>query len=192
MSVAHAEFVRQKLMTEWDDAHLQFEPTVVPAACPSLMPTPPTRNVQWLRQKGTSTLHTAPIPLSTKPAWYVDLCAGTSSALRYHLLADPNARVVAFDVLPKSEIVCHIPKQFHSRFHYRQIDVSTLDYDLCLSRSWMRLGAVCMMLRMCIFRRRVPRTVLHIMVRIFIVMVVDPVSWQLQAHEGRHACAQHV
>ena len=130
MSVAHAEFVRQKLMTEWDDAHLQFEPTVVPAACPSLMPTPPTRNVQWLRQKGTSTLHTAPIPLSTKPAWYVDLCAGTSSALRYHLLADPNARVVAFDVLPKSEIMCHIPKQFHSRFHYRQIDVSTLDYDL--------------------------------------------------------------
>ena len=56
----------------------------------------------------------------------IDLCAGTSSALRYHLEADSTAQVLAIDILPYHKVVSHIPRQHRNRFHYRQIDVTDL------------------------------------------------------------------
>ena len=58
--------------------------------------------------------------------YVVDMCAGTSSALRYHLANDPKAQALAVDVLPYHKVVAHIPPEHRSRFHYRQIDVKQL------------------------------------------------------------------
>jgi hypothetical protein len=63
---------------------------------------------------------------STSSRYIVEICAGTSSALRYHLQQDPTAQVLAIDVLPFEKVISHIPQQHRHRFHYVRMSMADL------------------------------------------------------------------
>ena len=66
------------------------------------------------------------VPPTIASRYAVDICAGTSSALRYHLAADPTAQVLAIDILPYSQVIAHIPPAHRHRFHYKQLDITAV------------------------------------------------------------------
>ena len=63
----------------------------------------------------------------TASTYIVDVCAGSSSALRYHLLNDPNAMVMAIDILPFEKVICHIPAEHRHRFTYVRVSMADLN-----------------------------------------------------------------
>ena len=73
--------------------------------------------------------HTPPPRLlhDTASRYAVDICAGTCSALRFHLEQDPKAKVLAIDILPYHTVVAHIPTHLRARFSYCQMDIRELD-----------------------------------------------------------------
>ena len=64
---------------------------------------------------------------SVQQRYAVDICAGTCSALRFHLEQDPKAKVLAIDILPYHTVVAHIPTHLRARFSYCQMDIRELD-----------------------------------------------------------------
>ena len=63
----------------------------------------------------------------TASRYVLDICAGTSSALRYHLDQDEHARVLAIDILPYEKVIAHIPSKHQHRFSYVRASVNQLD-----------------------------------------------------------------
>ena len=100
-----------------------FVPTVV--ATP--VPTPLQRNHQWLQSPTMP-----PSARNSNTPWHLEFCAGTCSALRYHLRSDPHAKCVAFDIRPEQEIMQHIPSEYRARVYYVREDVAHMTYaQLC-------------------------------------------------------------
>jgi hypothetical protein len=67
---------------------------------------------------------------STASRYVVDICAGTSSSLRYHLQSDPNAQVLAIDTLPFESVIAHIPPQHRARFRYVRMSAADLNMSV--------------------------------------------------------------
>jgi hypothetical protein len=59
--------------------------------------------------------HNIPKDLPAPTAQYViDVCAGSASAVLYHLDADPKVRTLLIDILPESEMCALIDPAYHS------------------------------------------------------------------------------
>ena len=67
----------------------------------------------------------------TRPTQYVvELCAGTSSAVKYHLRDDPNAVSLLIDLCSADFMHKHVPPDLHPRFTaVSNTDVEHLTYE---------------------------------------------------------------
>ena len=65
----------------------------------------------------------------TAVAWYVELCAGTCSMLRYHLATDPKAQCIAVDIRDEAEVMSYIPAEHRHRVTYIRHNVQHLSYE---------------------------------------------------------------
>jgi len=88
-----------------------------------------------------------PITNSASAATYfVDICCGSSSSLRYKLATDPNAHVLGIDIISPSAAMSHIPLAHRPRFRYAKLDVDHLTLDklrqLVYSKLHVTLGSV--------------------------------------------------
>ena len=61
--------------------------------------------------------------------WHIDLFAGTSSSLRYHLGADLTCHVLAVDKMAYETALEYIPEQYRARFHYWQENIQNVTYS---------------------------------------------------------------
>ena len=66
----------------------------------------------------------------TASRYVIDVCAGTSSALRYHLSQDEHAQVLAIDILPFEKVIAHIPAHQRHRFSYVRMSMDALDMQV--------------------------------------------------------------
>ena len=77
--------------------------------------------------------HTPPPRLlhDTASRYAVDICAGTCSALRFHLEQDPKAKVLAIDILPYHTVVAHIPMHLRATHACTFATMLTVHDHLC-------------------------------------------------------------
>ena len=66
----------------------------------------------------------------TPTQYVVELCAGTSSAVKYHLLDDPHAVGLSIDLRSNEFLLKHVPPNLHARFTpVGSTDVEHLTYE---------------------------------------------------------------
>ena len=126
--------------------------TTAPDCAPTRLPTPLAHPIEWLPSPANEAdvdgatrivpaakpmgammpLSVLPVAANGDTVWHIDLFAGTSLSLRYHLQNDSTCHVIAVDRITFEEAVSYIPVEYRSRFHYVQWDLGFLTYDgLC-------------------------------------------------------------
>jgi len=87
-------------------------------------------NLYQLRYRRRRAQDAAAYAHQTPTRYVVELCAGTSSAVKYHLLDDPHAVGLSIDLRSNEFLLKHVPPNLHARFTpVGSTDVEHLTYE---------------------------------------------------------------
>ena len=108
----------------------KFEDEQIPLEFPATVPLHLRDNLYQLRYRRRRAQDAAAYAHQTPARYVVELCAGTSSAVKYHLLDDPHAVGLSIDLRSNEFLLKHVPPNLHARFTpVGSTDVEHLTYE---------------------------------------------------------------